>query len=111
MLGTEGALLLPHDSEPELFPSKEFQDHPRPELAPRNHYHHYVDACLGGESTESGFMQTGPMNEAVLLGTVAIRAPDVTLQWNAAAMKIPNHPEAEKYLRRTYRDGWQVDGL
>lgn len=31
-----------------------------------------VDACLGGEKTESHFAQTGPMTEAILLGTIAI---------------------------------------
>jgi predicted dehydrogenase len=111
VLGTEGAMLIPRGNEPELFPSKKFKDHPRPELPPRDHYHHYIDACLGGEPTESHFAQTGPMTEAILLGTVAIRAPDVTLQWNAANMKLPNHPAAEEYLRRTYRPGWQVAGL
>ena len=51
------------------------------------------------------------MTETILLGTVAIRTPDVTLQWNSAQMKISNYPDAENYLRRTYRTGWQVEGL
>jgi len=111
VVGTEGALLLELGNEPELLPSKKFKDHPRPELPPRDHYHHYIDACLGGERTESHFAQTGPMTETILLGTVAIRTPDVTLQWNSAQMKISNYPDAENYLRRTYRTGWQVEGL
>ena len=111
VLGTEGALLLPQGEQPELFPSKKFKDHPQPELPPRDHYHHYINACLGGEMTESHFAQTGPMTEAILLGTVAIRTPDVPLDWNSARMEIANYPEAEKFLRRTYRTGWQVAGL
>jgi predicted dehydrogenase len=111
VMGTEGALLIPLGGQPELFPSNKFKDQQRPKLAARNHYHDFVDACLGGKKTESHFAQTGPMTEAILLGTVAIRTPDVKLEWDAAAMKIPNHPEAEKFLRREYRDGWQVAGL
>lgn len=48
------------------------------------------------------------MTEAILLGTVAIRMPGQRLEWDAARMKFPNCPEAERYLRRTYREGWSV---
>jgi hypothetical protein len=48
------------------------------------------------------------MTEAILLGTVAVRTPDTLLEWDAAAMKFPNHPAAEALLRRSYRDGWKV---
>jgi hypothetical protein len=76
----------------------------------RNHYHHFVNACLGGEKTESHFAQSGPMTEAILLGTVAIRVPDQLLQWDAENMKFPNYPEANKYIRRKYRKGWEIEG-
>ena len=111
VIGTEGSLLLPHQSAPRLFPVEKFKDHPRPQFSPRNHYHHFVDACMGGEMTESHFMQTGPMAEAILLGTVAIRVPGKVLEWNASAIEITNEPAAQRLLRRTYRDGWKVAGL
>lgn len=110
-VGTEGSLLLPHGSGPLLYPREKFKDTPRPKLEPRNHYHHFIDACLGRVKNESHFAQTGPMTEAILLGTVAIRVPDTQLDWNAATMKFPSHPEAETFLKRTYRDGWKVEGL
>lgn len=106
IIGTEGAMLNAHN--PVLLPEKKFENHPRPTLEPRNHYHHFVDACLGGEKTESHFAQSGPMTEAILLGTVAIRMPDQKLEWDSKRMRIPNCPEAERYLRRNYRDGWSV---
>jgi len=108
LIGTEGALLIPHQGTPVLLPESKFSDYKRPELEERNHYHHFVDACLGGPKTESHFAQTGPMTEAILLGTVAIRVPEELLEWDAVNMKFPNYPEAEKYLRRTYRKGWQI---
>jgi hypothetical protein len=61
--------------------------------------------------TESHFGQTAPMTEAILLGTVAIRSPGKTLEWNASGMKIANDEEAQAMLKRTYRDGWKVAGL
>lgn len=110
-IGTEGSLLLPHTSGPLLFPREKFKSIERPKLDPRNHYHHFVDACLGKTRTESGFDLAGPMTEAILLGTVAIRVPDTLLQWDAAGMKFPNHPAADALLRRNYREGWKIEGL
>ncbi len=111
VVGTEGALLVVHTGGLALLPADKFENYDKPKFPERNHYHHFVDACLGGEKTESHFAQTGPMTEAILLGTVAIREPGKLLEWDANAMKIPNFTEAEKYLSRTYRDGWNAGGF
>lgn len=108
LVGTEGTLLQNLGAGPLLLPSEKFANCPRPKFPPRNHYHHFVDACLGGEKTESGFAQTAPMTEAILLATVAIRCCDQTLRWDPAAMKFPDCPDADRYLQRRYRDGWQI---
>ncbi len=106
LIGTEGALLIPHGGTPVLLPESKFLDHKAPELEPGNHYNSFVVACLGGEKTQSHFAQTGPMTEAILLGTVAIRVPDTLLEWDSEKMKFPNYPEADKYLSRNYRKGF-----
>jgi predicted dehydrogenase len=111
LIGTEGALLLPHMSGPRLYPQEKFRTIERPKIEVRNHYHHFADACLGKTKTESHFGQTGPMTEAILLGTVAVRIPGTVLEWDAAGMKFPNHQPADLLLRRTYRAGWTVPGL
>ena len=97
-------MLLPNSGDPRFSPSEKFEGIERPEVPPRDHYHHFVDACLGGERTESFFETTGPMTETILLGTVAIRLPDTELQWNAKRMRIPNAPDAEALLQREYRE-------
>ncbi|WP_149243183.1 hypothetical protein [Dyadobacter sp. 32] len=48
------------------------------------------------------------MNEAPLLGTVAIRVPGQLLNWDADNIKFPNDPDAERYLSRIYRKGWNI---
>jgi predicted dehydrogenase len=111
LIGTEGALLIPHGGMPLLLPESKFKDYPALQLANRNHYHHFVDACLGGEKTGSHFAQSGPMTEAILLGTVALREPGILLEWDSAQMKFPNYPEANKHLRRKYRKGWRTGGF
>lgn len=110
-VGTEGALLLPHASGPLLLPREKFGSRAQPKVEPRNHYHHFVDACLGRARTESGFGVTGPMTEAVLLGTVAVRMSERRLEWDAPRMGISNCKGAEQFLRRQYRKGWEVPGL
>jgi predicted dehydrogenase len=109
LIGTEGALLIPHGGEePVLLPQAKFSNKAVPQFESRNHYHHFVDACLGNAKTESHFAQSGPMTEAILLGTVALRMPDTKLEWDAAKLKFTNLPEANQYLRRTYRKGWNI---
>ncbi len=108
VIGTNGALLNQLGYPPQLLPEEKFKDVKRSDLPPRNHYHHFVDACLSSEKTESHFAQTGPMTEAILLGTVAIRVPGQTLEWDHARMKVRNHQEANRYLHRTYRKGWRM---
>jgi predicted dehydrogenase len=107
LIGTEGSLLIPLGYPPQMFPEEKFKDVKPPSLPPRNHYHHFVDACLGGEPTESHFAQTGPMTEAILLGTVAIRLPGEKLEWDAGQTRFKNNKQAESLLQRKYREGWR----
>ena len=37
--------------------------------------------------------------------------PGVTLNWDSAAMRFTNSDDANRMLKRTYRDGWAVEGL
>jgi len=111
LIGTEGALLNPHDGFPVLLPQSKFSGYEMPEFEAGNHYASFVVACLGGPKTASHFEQTGPMTEAILLGTVALRVPDSHLEWDAVKMKIRNNPEANKLLSRDYRKGWGVAGF
>jgi len=108
VIGSEGALLLPHTGGPVLLPKTKFKDFERPKVTGGNHYHEFLDAALGGAMCASHFEQTGPMTEAILLGTVAIRVPDTLLNWDPVNMRITNSEAAQRLLRRTYRKGWEV---
>ena len=60
--------------------------------------------------TTAGFDYSGPLAEAVLVGTVAQRFPQTTLHWNAAALAFAEGA-ANGFIRRQYRAGWSVKGL
>lgn len=111
VIGTEGALLNPLGRSPILLPEAKFEKVKRPKFEDRNHYHHFVDTCFGDAHCESHFGQSGPMTEAILLGTVAVRMPETKLTWDARSLRIPNNPEADALLRRRYRTGWRVGGF
>lgn len=110
-LGEKGAILLPHVAMPVLLPAKSFADYKIEPAPDGNHYHLFVEACLGGAPTTAHFGYAGPLTEAVLLGTLANRFPGSELQWNAEQIAIPNHELANALLRRNYRKGYEVDNL
>ena len=111
VIGTKGAMILPNGQMPVLLPKESFKNVTPPNLESRNHYHHFCDAIHGEAKNESYFEQTGPMTEAILLGTVAIRNPDSLLAWDSNKLVIPNNATANKMLRRKYREGWSVAGF
>lgn len=111
LIGEDGTMIIPHVGPPEMYPLTNFQNYPKPELEPKNHYHDFVNAALGNGTTGSNFDYAGPLTEAVLLACIAGRFPGQTLEWNAKRMRFDNHSEANRYLRRKYRDGWDVRGL
>lgn len=110
-VGQDGLLLLPHVGEPVLYPEEKFNDYQRPEMAPQDHYHQWVDACMGKGETSASFSYAGPLTEALLLGVVANRFPETQLNWDAKQLKITNHADAHKLLRREYRQGFEVPSL
>lgn len=110
-IGEEGVMIVPHVGAATLWPSEKFQNYQRPKAEGQSHYHQWIDACLGKGECGSNFDYAGPLSEAVLLGNVANRFPGKTLKWDAASLKVTNIDEANQYLRRTYRDGWDVKGL
>lgn len=102
-IGETGSMVLPHVGAPRLYPGTDVET-----VESVNHYHGWVDGCLSGEQPSDGFDYGGPLTEAVLLGNIAVRYRGTKLQWDAEAMKITNHEDANQWIRRDYRDGWDI---
>jgi predicted dehydrogenase len=110
-IGEKGLMLLPHVAEPVLLPEAKFRDAARPDVADGNHYHEWVDACLGKGTTSANFDYAGPLTEALLLGVVANRFPEQKLMWDAENLRVTNLDAANDLLRTPYREGFAVSGL
>jgi predicted dehydrogenase len=108
-VGTRGMLLADYGKHV-LLPEKVFADYKRPAPSiPKSLGHHaeWIEACKTGKPTTCPFGYSGPLTEANLLGIVAYRSGK-KIDWDAARMEARGCPEAERFLRHTYRKGWAL---
>jgi predicted dehydrogenase len=110
-IGTEGVLYSPYIAAPVLLPAEKFKDYKIPRQGGEDHYLQFVQACRGEGKTSTPFSYSGPLTETVLLGCLATRFPKTTLEWDAAALKVTNVSAANEFVRRHYRQGWEVKEL
>ena len=110
IIGTKGVMALPHYEVPILYPAAQFKDFKFPKLQGANHWGQFVEACQGRGKTTANFAYAGPLTEAVLLGSVALRFPQTTLEWNSHRLQF-GLKDANAFVRRDYRQGWEVKGL
>lgn len=110
-IGEKGVLYSPYIDAPRLFPKEKFEGYKMPEPGGNDHYLQFVEAVRGNGQTSAPFSFAGPLTESVLLGCLATRFKGQKLQWDGPAMRVTNVPEANAFVRRTYRKGWEVQGL
>lgn len=106
-IGEKGMLLSDYGKHV-LLPEKDFAGFKGPgQFIPRSpgHYAEWLEACKTGKQSSADFQYSGWLTEANHLGNVAYRTGK-KLEWDAAALKAANAPEADKFIRREYRQGW-----
>ena len=79
--------------------------HTLPKCPDHDHVKEWVKACMGGPAPFSDFETGGHLTEIALSGVVAARVGK-KLEWDGAAMKAKNAPEADQYIQAKYRPGW-----
>ncbi len=107
LVGEKGSLVIPHVAMPTVFPEERFPAADLPSVDGVDHYTQWADACVGQGETTSHFDYAGPLTETVLLGTIGIRFPKQELVWDSQALKITNHPQAQAWITKPYRAGWE----
>ena len=110
-IGDKGALSSPGwGGRPKLLPGSRDKDYQRPVPSltrSKGHHREWLDACKGGPSPGSNFEYGAALTEVGLLGLVAMRVGK-KLSWDARSMKCNNVPEADKFLKESYRAGWGI---
>lgn len=112
--GEQGWLLADYDYRIVMLRG-DMTHYTRPEakdLIPRSVGHHqeWINACKDPSlPTLCNFDYSGALIEHNLLALVAYRVGK-KLEWDAANLKATNCPEADRYIRKTYRQGWVLNG-
>ncbi len=111
-VGTQGSIFKPYGQRPFVLPEETFPAEKYPKgLKGQDHYHDWVNAILAGQKSCADFSHGGPLTETVLLGTITDRFPGQWLNFDRETCRISNHEDANKLVKRAYRDGWKVEGL
>ena len=111
-VGSEGMLIADYGRF-KLYPEDKFVGvrpppmPPGPRYATSAHAQDWIEACKTDRPTGCRFDYAGPLTETVLLGTVAHRSGE-KLEWDPVNLKATNCPEADRYIRREYRRGWEL---
>jgi predicted dehydrogenase len=109
-VGEKGYIITDYDKH-KLLPEDKFKDFTPPEPTIEKsvgHHKEWVLACMKNEPLKPlcNFSYSGPLSEAVLLGSVSHRLGNREITWDAEAMQATNAPDAEQFLKLTYRRGW-----
>lgn len=79
-----------------------------PEFPELNHWHAWVDNCLGKKTElRTPFRDAVRITEPALLAVKATRFPGQELRWDKASLAFTNHEAAtQQIVRRQYREGF-----
>ena len=105
-----GRLRLPHRGSQERHDQLRRARPPEDLIPPSlGHHQEWIHACKTGAPTTCNFDYSGALIEHNLLGAVAFRTGK-KLEWDADKLQATNCPEAEQFVKKTYRDGWVLNG-
>jgi len=111
-VGDKGKILADFRCEnPRLLPKSKMDSYlggnkPEEKIDTNNDY--WIDAFKNKTQSPGSFLLAGPVTETILLGGVALRSAGKKLEYDSQNMKITNVPDANKYLVREYRKGWEL---
>jgi len=130
MYGNDPKIYLNNGEKIEL--PKAPANRPNVEALPEyGHQMFWTEACKAGFNSKqhkeltSSFDYSGPLTETVLMGNLAIRSymlrkkdsrdrwdfyGRVKLKWDGANMKVTNFDDANQFVTRNYRSGWEIKG-
>jgi len=107
-VGDKGMLLSDYQGFV-LLPEQQFRDAKLPEKTlprPGEHHAEWLECIRNGTQPSANFEYAGWLTEANHLGNVAYRVGK-KLQWDPEKLKATNAPEADQYIHRPYRKGWE----
>jgi predicted dehydrogenase len=118
--GTEGVIFNRNDQAKDMiiFPKARRDEFPADKIAktearsvkPGDPQAEWSEAIKAGKEFPymSHFDYACPITEATLIGGLAMNYPGKRLAWDSKALKVTNHADANKHIKRAvYRKGWE----
>jgi len=110
-VGDKGKILTGFSvDDPRIIPEskmKAFKKPPETLPRPMGELEQWLRACKGGEPADASFQNIHPFTETIALGNIALRV-NKKLEWDAENRRISNVPEANEFMYREYRPGWEL---
>lgn len=111
--GEKGTLIAGIYAEsPQLIPYQRMKEYTMPaESIPRisvSHEQNWIESIRKGQPATSDFGYSSRLTELTILGNIAKRM-QTQLLWDGEAMKFTNNEEANRYLTKPYRKGWELE--
>jgi hypothetical protein len=111
-VGTEGKILGSfHGDRPRILPGERMVaftgSAEPPEGQVTRNARVWIDAFMSGKPSPGHFDRAGAVTETINLGAVALRAGK-RVEYDQEKMQITNLPDANRYLYREYRPGWEM---
>ncbi|HYH55079.1 MAG TPA: gfo/Idh/MocA family oxidoreductase, partial [Anseongella sp.] len=132
-VGTKGKMMASeYAANPRLLPLSRNEEVKVPQKFARvpggadGHYAQWVEGAIAGYGNmelSAPFELSGPLTEAILMANLGIRVADIPkprpngrgndypgsntkLVWDHQNMRVINYEEANRYVKREYRQGW-----
>lgn len=111
-VGDKGKIVAGFRCEnPKLLPDSKMKNYLNGQEAPKevveNGEKYWVSAFKNKTQSPGSFLYAGPVTETIQLGAAALRAKR-KLEYDSKNMKITNNEDANKFLYREYRKGWEL---
>lgn len=119
IIGEKATLFSPNDygSDWALLPEGTPRDQVKvDQILPRAHGRHMEEWFQAMRENKpsiavSNFAYAGPLTETVVLGCIAQRFANRRLEWDGPSMTFKNFKEANQFVKREYREGWELPEL
>jgi predicted dehydrogenase len=114
LIGEKGVMMYDtYGNNPRMYPqSLEEENQNPPQRLDRievSHGMNWVNACKGLNEPSCPFDYAGPLTELMLLGVVALRTEyGKKFFWDDDTGQFSNSSEADQFLHREYRRGWEL---
>jgi len=115
LIGTKATIMVTGDygESPRIIPEEKMREIGRPEmlLEPSpGHAEEWFMACKGErpwDFPKSNFGYAGPFTEVTNIGVLAHQLKQgEKAQWDSANLRVTDRPELNRFVNKTYREGW-----